>query len=184
MSFVSSKQNRMATQTGMTPQQFIQVVLIKEIGEIHLKYPYISFAAMAIGIEFLGKALNSHEDWNYYASGIPKRDFESAINSLNSFTRYRPLLTSHNLWDALRNGFSHSFVPKGTLTLSSKNEAPHLYPMTPTKINLRCEDLYIDFKGACEEVLAMTTFPSGKMSRPLLSVPNVTTNISFSGTTS
>ena len=105
---------------------------------------------------------------------------------MSSFSDYRPLLTTHNLWDALRNGFSHSFVPKDTLTLSSKNEAPHLHHMSATQINLRCENLYADFKSACEEVLAMTTFSSGKMSRPLLSVPTApssTTNISFSGTT-
>lgn len=171
----------MAAQTRLTPKQFIELVLIKEVGEIHIKHPYISFATMAIGIEFLGKSLNAFEDWNQ--SGRSKADFELAINSLNSFQRYRPLLVSHKLWDALRNGFSHSFVPKDTLTLSSKLEAPHLHPMTQTSINLRCEDLYSDFKGACEEVIAMTTFPSGKMNRPLLSVPSAPTNISYSGKT-
>jgi len=67
----------------MTPKEFIQQVLIDEVGEIHLKYPYISFATMAIGIEFLGKCLNSHDDWNYYVSGVPKQDFERAINQLD-----------------------------------------------------------------------------------------------------
>ncbi len=176
----------MATQTTLTPKEFIQKVLIDNIGDIHLKYPYLAFAPMAIGIEFLGKALNSHEDWNYYASGVPRQDFELAINSLTSFQKYRPLLTSNKLWDALRNGFSHSFVPKGTLSLSSGTETAHLVNVTPTKINLRCEDLYIDFKGACEEVIAMdlTSFASGKMGRPLLSVPPVVPdNLSYSGTT-
>lgn len=170
--FFSLFKGKNKNMSPMMPKEFIQIVLIKEVGEIHEKYPYIAFATMAIGIEFLGKCLNTYEDWNHFGRGIPKADFELAINNLNSFDKYRPLLTSHNFWDSLRNGFSHSFVPKGTLTLSSKGEDPHMKIVSPTQINLRCEDFYTDFKGACEEVIAMTTFASGKMSRPLLSVPD------------
>ncbi len=78
---------------------------------------------MAIGIEFLGKCLNSHEDWNEPKHS--KEDFELAINTLDSFVKYRPLLKSHNFWTSLRNGLLHSFAPKSTITLSSKNEAGH-----------------------------------------------------------
>jgi len=168
----------------MTPKEFIQQVLITETGQIHENHPYISFAMMAIGIEFLGKCLNNCEDWNE-----PRRskvDFELAVNTLTSLTIYRPLLSSHNLWDSLRNGFAHSFVPKNTLTLSSKDETAHLTPITATKINLKCEDFYDDFKNACNEVLAKTTFPSTKMRNPLLSVPSdvdLTEDIRSSGST-
>ncbi|EJL63950.1 hypothetical protein [Flavobacterium sp. CF136] len=178
-----SKQNKIVTpQKTLTPQQFIQKVLINEVGEIHIKHPYISFAMMSIGIEFLGKTLNTFEDWN--ESGHSKADFELAINTLNSFKKYRPLLKSHNLWTSLRNGFLHSFVPKNTLSLSSKSERAHMEAVTSTKINLCCEDLYIDFKKACEEVLAMTTYNSKKMSLSLLSVPSdIANSTSYSGTT-
>jgi len=168
----------------MTPKEFIQQVLITETGQIHTNHPYISFAIMAIGIEFLGKCLNDCEDWNE-----PRRskiDFELAVNTLPSLTTYRPLLSSHNLWDSLRNGFAHSFVPKNTLSLSSNDETSHLTQITATKINLKCEDFYNDFKNACNEVLAMTTFPSNKMSNPFLSVPSDNDNIGnikYSGST-
>jgi len=33
------KPNGMTTQIDMMPKEFIEVVLIKEVGEIHLKYP-------------------------------------------------------------------------------------------------------------------------------------------------
>lgn len=174
------KEKRITT-NQLTPKQFIQTVLINEVGEIHLKYPYISFAMMAIGIEFLGKSLNSFEDWN--EPNRSRVDFELAINSLNSFSKYRPLLISHSLWTSLRNGYLHSFVPKNTLSLSSKDEETHLANITSTKINLRCEDFYIDFKAACEEVLAITTFSSNKMNLPLLFVPDIANTTSFSGTT-
>jgi hypothetical protein len=165
----------------MKPKEFIDTVLINEVGAIHLQYPYISFAVMAIGIEFLGKCLNKYENWS--ESGHSKEDFELAINSLNSFDKYRPLLTSHGLWTSLRNGFLHSFVPKNTLTLSSKDETAHLVPVTPTKINLRCENLYEDFKEACLEVIAMTSFQSNKMSLPLLELPDIQSIVPSSGPT-
>jgi hypothetical protein len=154
----------------ISPKQFIKTVLISEIGEIHLNHPYISFATMAIGIEFLGKCLNNLEDWN--APGRSKVDFELAVNSLEALTPYRPYLTSHNLWDSLRNGFLHSFVPKNTITLSSKDEADHFQQISPTIINLKCENFYEDFKNACQEVHSMTTFPSLKMDQPLLHIPS------------
>ena len=50
----------------MKPKEFIDTVLINEVGAIHLQYPYISFAMIAIGIEFLGKCLNNYENWNMH----------------------------------------------------------------------------------------------------------------------
>lgn len=168
--------------TTMTPKEFIKNVLIDEVKEIHLNHPYISFAIMAIGIEFLGKALNSYDDWN--KSGRSKQDFELAINQLDSLKVYRPLLTSHKLWDSLRNGFAHSFVPKGTLSLSSKAETGHLVNISSSQINLKCEDFYNDFKNACLEVISLQTFSSNKMDRPLLAVPSNNANpIQISGST-
>lgn len=160
------------------PKEFIEQVLIKEVGMIHRIHPYISFAVMSIGVEFLGKCLNSSNDWNQ--GGQSKIDFEFAINNLNSFQKYRPYLISHDLWTSLRNGFLHSFVPKKTLTLSSGNQAPHL-ALIQNKINLRCEDFYIDFKNACKEILSMNSFASSKMSSPLLTIPKLP--IIYSATT-
>lgn len=166
--------------SSLMPKEFIQKVLINEIGEIHHKYPYIAFAMMAIGIEFLGKMLNNSEDWN--KQGQSKVDFESAITSLSSFSSYKPLLSSHDFWTNFRNGYLHTFAPKGTITLSSKDEATHLSSASISKINLKCEDFYIDFKNACEEVLAMNTFNSKKALLPFLNISD-DINFSYSGTT-
>lgn len=164
------------TMTSLTPQDFIQNVLIDQIEDIHKNHAYISFYLMAIGIEFL----STEEDWN--KQGQSKIDFEYAINNLDSFKDYIPFLSTHFLWTSLRNGFLHSFVPKNTITLSSGDEMPHLEEHN-NKVNLKCENFYNDFKNACHEILSMTTFPSNKMTSPLLYVPGVSTNISFSGTT-
>lgn len=162
------------------PKDFIRTVLVNEIGDIHSTHPYIAFAVMAAGIELLGKCLNSEEDWNQ--GGMSRKDFESAINTLDSFSRYRPYLASHNLWTSLRNGLLHSFVPKSSITLSSKDEAAHLEKIG-SQVNLRCEDFYSDFKAACEEVIATDTFLSQKMNQPLLQVPDAISPNSASGHT-
>jgi hypothetical protein len=158
----------------MTPKEFIQQVFINELDNIKSTNPYISFAIMAIGIEFLGKCLdNNANHWN-----VPKKskvNFEYAINHLDALSAYRPYLISHKLWDSLRNGFAHSFVPKFPLTLSSKNEAPHLLLHENNKrLNLKCEDFYNDFKNACIEVVNMEfSDADDKMKKQLLSVPEL-----------
>jgi len=73
-------------------------------------------------------------------------------------------------------------VPKNTLTLSSGDGIGHLIEDNG-KINLKCEDLYTDFNDACNEVISMSCYPSTKMDSPLLYVPDIPDNTSYSGTT-
>ena len=152
----------------MKPKEFIEVVLINELGEIIDHKPYISFAIMAIGLEFLGKSLNSNQqDWN--KRGNSQKDFERPIKKLKSMEKYKPFLKEYDLWDSLRNGMLHAFVPKGTIGLSSKGGRPHLIKASNTKaINLKCEDFYEDFKNACLEVIAIDFLPNDKMNRELI----------------
>jgi len=154
----------------MTPKEFIKQVFVDELGQIKDSHAYISFAIMAIGIEFLGKCLDDKAtDWN--VSGKSKRNFNGAINKLKALSRYRPYLKKYELWNSLRNGFAHSFVPKYPVSLSSKNEAPHLL-LYGNGLNLKCEDFYEDFKNACLEVIDME-FPdkNNKINKEILFVP-------------
>jgi hypothetical protein len=157
----------------MQPNEFINVVFIHELKGIVQATPYISFLIITTGIEFLGKCLDLEAPhWN--VKNRAKVNFEYAINQLNAFENYRPFLESHRLWDSLRNGFSHSFVPKFTVTLSSKNEMPHLtIHHDNQRVNLRCEDFYTDFSNACIEVIKMDFPLENKMNRPLISVPEL-----------
>ena len=161
----------------MTPKEFINIVFIEELGVLKDTNPYISFAIMAAGIEFLGKCLDRKaKDWN--VSNKSKFNFEYAIKHLESLKPYRPYLTSHKLWDSLRNGFAHSFVAKYPITLSSKGSTPHLLLFeNDTRLNLRCEDLYEDFKKACKEVINMNfPNPKDKMNHQFLAVAERTDN--------
>ncbi|HTE31083.1 MAG TPA: hypothetical protein VK666_11965 [Chryseolinea sp.] len=158
----------------MTPKEFIEVVFLHDLANMIESRPYISFSTMATGIEFLGKCMDDNAThWN--VSGRSKINFEAAINQLTSFEPYRKFLDSHRLWDSLRNGFSHSFVPKYPITLSSRNEMAHLIVHSNNlRLNLKCEDLFTDFKNACLEIINKD-FPdsNNKMNKQLLSVPEL-----------
>jgi|LauGreDrversion4_2_1035121.scaffolds.fasta_scaffold59572_2 hypothetical protein len=162
----------------LKPKQFIKLVFIEELGDLSNKNHYISFAIMATGIEFLGKCLDkSAGHWN--VSGRSRTNFLEAINSLNSLSKYKPY--DAILYSDLRCGFSHSFVPKSKLTLSSKDECPHMQE-NAGRLNLKCEEFYIDFKNACQEIIDMNfSDMNDKMNKELLFIPgdnfNETTNL-------
>lgn len=162
----------------INPKDFIQTVLIKEIGELSDSHPYISFILMGIGIEFMGKCIDQNlSEWN--TAGRSKRDFENAIKSIPSLQRYQSYLTSHEMYSSFRCGLAHAISPKTKITLSSKQEMAHLVE-TNGRLNFKVEDFYLDFKAACEFILT-ETYPNGdKMNADFLEVPGDTFN---SGTT-
>ena len=111
--------------TRIKPKEFIQTVLINEIGELTDSHPYISFILMGIGIEFIGKCVDtSLTDWN--VSGRSKQDFENAIKAIPSLKKYEPYLASHQMYSSFRCGLAHAVSPKLQITLSSKQEMAHL----------------------------------------------------------
>jgi hypothetical protein len=151
----------------LKPKEFIQQVLIDELKPIIISSPYISFALMAIGIEFLGKCLDTTTvEWN--TERRSRMNFTDAIKNLLAFRRY--LGYEEGLFEDLRCGFAHSFVPGTRFTLSSKGQCYHMFDFG-TRVNLRCEDFYEDFKAACLEVIGMTFPPADKMNRDFLDVP-------------
>ena len=164
--------------TRLKPNDFIQTLLINEIGELVDSHPYISFILMGIGIEFMGKCIDTNlTDWN--VSGRSKHDFENAIKTIPSLKKYEPYLTSHQMYSSLRCGLAHAVAPKTQITLSSKEEMGHLIENNG-RLNLKVEDFYQDFKDACNYIRTQT-YPKGdKMNADFLEVPGATFN---SGTT-
>ena len=164
--------------TRIKPKDFIQTVLINEIGELSDSHPYISFILMGIGIEFMGKCIDtSLAEWN--VSGRSKRDFENAIKIIPSLKKYETFLLTHQMYSSFRCGLAHAVSPKAQITLSSKQEMAHLVESNG-RLNLKVEDFYIDFKEACVYVINQT-YPNGdKMNADFLEVPGETFN---SGTT-
>ena len=163
--------------TRIKPKDFIQTVLIKEIGELSDSHPYISFILMGIGIEFLGKCIDSSlTEWN---SGSSKPVFENAIKTIPSLKKYETYLTSHQMYSSFRCGLAHAVSPKVQITLSSKQQMAHLVE-TNGRLNLKVEDFYNDFKEACNYVI-IQAYPRGdKMNKDFLEVPGTTFNAELS----
>jgi hypothetical protein len=158
----------------LKPKDFIQSVLIDELGTMINSHPYISFIIMGIGIEFLGKAIDtSLNDWN--VRGRSQHDFENAIKTIPALKRYEPYLATYTLYDSLRCGLAHSIAPKNKVTLSSKEEQAHLVK-SAGQINLKVEDFYQDFELACKHVINQPYPASDKMEKDFLYVPGDTFN--------
>lgn len=169
---------------ALNPKEFIAQVFVLELGMIVPAHPYVAFMVMSIGLEFLGKCLDStSNDWNRPSQSSTKT-FESAFKKLSSLNKYGPYLQQYKLYDSLRCGLAHSASPKYKITLSRVGELSHLEVTSGTfgnRLNLQCEAFYADFKLACEEVINMTFSPTDKMDSGFLWIPganlNQTTNI-------
>ena len=168
----------------LTPKDFIQTVFIDELGQLVNSHPYISFITIGIGIEFLGKCIDTNEqDWN--KPGNSGRHFKKTVNELTSLSKYRPFLNSHKLYKSFRCGLAHAAAPNYCVTLSSKNESGNLTILN-NRLNLKIEDLYADFKNACLEVINRNFALTDKMNTPYLEVPDISPNsqtITYSGAT-
>jgi hypothetical protein len=143
----------------MNVKEFINQVLLGEYSEIVPKFPYISFALIGLGIEFLGACLDCYEFDKIRQSGAR---VQTALTDLFPAAYNIPGLGSD-----LRNGFAHQFRPGMSLELSQRSEAPgqgwkHLEETSDGKICLVAEDLYADFVTACRTVL--TKIDSGELS--------------------
>ena len=160
--------------TTLKPNEFIKSVLIEELGSMIDKHPYISFIVMGIGVEFLGKCIDSTlSDWN--VAGRSKKDFENAIKTIPSLQKYKPYLTTHDLYGSFRCGLAHAVSPKFKITLSSKDEMRHMIEESG-RLNLKVEDFYNDLKLGCEHVMNRTYPPNDKMNKDFLQVPGTLFN--------
>lgn len=157
----------------LKPKQFIQQIFIDQLGLLVERHHYISFMVMSIGIEFLGKCLDTGSpNWNQNSSGRGDREiFESAITQLDSFVRYREYLESHKLYGSLRCGLVHSASPKNRITLSSGDEKPHLSVSNDGTLNFKCELFFEDFKTACQEVINRDFPTFDKMNQDFIQIP-------------
>ncbi|MBC8146983.1 MAG: hypothetical protein H8E98_03225 [Bacteroidetes bacterium] len=160
--------------TILKPKDFIKSVLVDEVDSMIEKHPYISFIIMGIGIEFLGKCIDtSLNDWN--VPGRSKRDFEKAINDIPSLQKYSTYLSTFDLYGSFRCGLAHAVSPKYKITLSSKDEMGHLVQGTG-RLNLKVEDFYADFKSAGEYVISLSFTAGDKMEGDFLHVPGTEFN--------
>ena len=140
----------------MTGKEFIKKYFIEEVNKMGEEHPYLGFLIMAIGIEFLGKAVCPNDRWT---DQNPKGFFAKSIRFYPSLRQYKHLnenldgLNNENqLYWAFRCGFAHQGGPNSNVTLSSKKEASHKIDNYP--INLKFEFFYQDFASACQYAIS------------------------------
>ncbi len=149
----------------MMPKEFIQKVLIDEIGQIVQTHPYLSFNLMVIGIEFLGKCmLKEIKEWH-------TRDSRAVVVGFDLLHKGDERYRSLNLKDNLRNGFAHVMLPKSIISLSEeKHEEVHFSVNSRGKTVLVVERFYEDFVRCCESVIAFEFEPTDKMNKKILNI--------------
>ncbi|MBT3816813.1 MAG: hypothetical protein HOG08_00520 [Candidatus Magasanikbacteria bacterium] len=155
----------------MLPKEFIKITFLKQYRQVAYKYHYISFMLIGIGIEFLGKCLDDKKSWQQ--SGFSKIHFNRAINEL--MPKYISYNNKYNLHDSLRNGMAHALLPKYKIGLTNRQEAKHFdnkhLDIKNGELILVAEDLYDDFRKACNTILDSDFKQNSKMNTDALSVP-------------
>ena len=149
----------------MYPKHFIQQVLINELADVVKTSPWLGFICISSGIEFLGKCIDTDYPENWNQSGRSRQNFKDAIEKINALSKYRQLLTRPNfdLYSEFRCGLVHACAPKDNVSLShGTEEKPTIIGQTG-EINFNADELFEDFKAACEELINMPFVQPNKM---------------------
>ena len=129
----------------ISAKEYIQNVLIAEIGLLKKDHPYFAFFLIAAGIEFLGKAILNipwHDKHN------PPYAFKTAINKLPGLRLYTPI--DSILYKDLRCGLLHANLPGKEILLGSGASVESL---NERPIQLFIENFYENFVEACNCVI-------------------------------
>ena len=147
----------------MKPKVFIEDVIIPEFRDIVFRHPYLSFAMISIGIEFLGKCMLVEKKTWYIKPEIAFKKGKELLSSIDS--NYLTV----NLWD-LRNGFAHTLLPQKVLLSEVRHGIKHFDKDSSGKVVLVAEIFYRDFVIACQKVLETEFGLEDKMNKDILKV--------------
>ena len=127
----------------MTVKDFINKYFIEEIGSLVEERPFVSFVLMAIGIEFLGKCLNTN-DWDDKKE-MSGKTFDHAIQQFDSLKKYQAI---PDLYHSLRCGLAHRLMVKGQIILSTEQNN-----FSGPDYTIGCKEFYNDFRQACMDAI-------------------------------
>ncbi len=139
--------------------EFIKKTLIEDIEKIQQVhgYAYISFSLISQGIELLGSLIDSYD---FTEPNKSKKRFNNALKEF-----FPEKYKDKNLYDNLRCGLLHIFLPQKDLVLSEqketilknqKNLKKYKQKETGQEVTLIiAEDFFNDFKYACNTVIAL-----------------------------
>jgi len=150
----------------LTITDFIEKELIKNIGEIKVKYPFIAFSLIFLGIELIGKCLCPEES---FLKGKGRDAFNLCIKT--HMKKYEKFIgTEHDMYTNIRNGFAHSFRQKGKFAFTEKgSQDKNLARLNNGEIVLHIDDFYKDFIIACN--LIINDIKNGILHNPKFNQP-------------
>lgn len=154
-------------------QRFIKDVLIDELSCVVKISPFLAFITIGSGIEFLGKCIDDSFPIDWDKSGRSPINFNNAICSIPSLNKYKSLINradGFDLYDKFRCGLIHGLAPKEKLSLSHGNEQKTRFNEQSDMVNLNIDELYIDFKLACEDIIGKKFKEPNKMNRAKLNI--------------
>lgn len=142
----------------MNQKEYIQNVLIDEIGDIVSRHAFLSFGLITSGIELLGILID--EKNNFFQKDKSGERFRAAIDKLfpREYSVYNDIGNTkrlkYDLYSELRCGLNHGTIPKTTIGLSERKYGEkHLSIRKDGLLVLVVENFYDDFRTACHKVI-------------------------------
>jgi hypothetical protein len=139
----------------MNQKEFIEVVILNQIGDIVKLHPYLSFPLIATSIELLGGCIDKSKR-GFNAGGGSEKRFNDAIVNLFplKYHRFTDKSISHiDLYKGLRCGMNHLFLPNTGIGLTElKSGHSHLSEKNG-QLLLVAEELYKDLQNAGQMVI-------------------------------
>lgn len=135
----------------MTQKEFIQQVLINQIGSVNKTDKYLSYILIVSGIELLGICVDEN---GFFESGHSGKRFRNIIE--NYFPDSYKIYNNNgeiDLYSELRCGLLHSVLPKQKIGLSEIAHGSKHLSIQDGRLVLVAEDFYNDFKNACEIII-------------------------------
>ena len=131
----------------MTAKDFLEKQIIPDIQSLVREKPYVAFALISIGIEFLGKGLQVNKSWDDDSTKA-SYSFNLAIKKLFS-TEYQRYSKDNKLYHSFRCGFAHNLLQKPDIALHSTGDNY----IKDGIIHLSCEKVFEDFNSAATKLL-------------------------------
>jgi hypothetical protein len=134
----------------MKQREFIELVILNQLGDIVRMHPYLSFPLIAISIELLGGCIDKSKR-GFNARGGSESRFNEAIKTLFPYRYHRFVnksVPNIDLYNGLRCGMNHLFLPNNCVALTETKSGHAHLSVKNGKLLLVAEELYKDLQNA------------------------------------
>jgi hypothetical protein len=172
--------------TTLSVRESIETIFLRELKSIiydHKDSAYIKFINLAIGIEYLGACLDSHD---FVKEGESKGRFDNALKKL-FHKKYHKFSKSDNqfyLYEKFRCPFVHQLRPGKNVVVTHREESKregttHLEFTKSGLLVLVLEDFFDDFATACNNLFKLeekNKLPSKKLGDNYIKLTSIKNN--------